>query len=155
MKGSTLIIRLLLLAGLFLTLASCKEGKEFRDEQNLNLPGTWEVELYYKEVRDDLGNILAVEEYDRDDDFTITFFDDGTGETNDFLFRDDNGILVRTFLWRARTSKSMVISFGASISSSNRIIFEDPIIWTRTRQNWESLEFSNGVEIFQELNLVK
>jgi hypothetical protein len=140
---------------LLLLLSSCEEGKEFQDEQNDNLPGTWEVELYYKEVRDNFGNILAVETVDRDDDFTITFYEDGTGETNFPLFRDNNGFLVSTFLWRARTSKSMVISFGTSISSPDRIIFQDPIIWTRTRQNWESLEFRDGVEIFQELNLVK
>ncbi len=155
MKGSTSSAKFLLLIGLLIMLASCKEGQEFRDEQNANLPGTWEVELYYKEIRDNFGNILAVEEFDRNDDITVTFYGDGSGETNDFMFRDNNGILTRSFLWGARTSKSMVISFGASISSPNRIIFQDPIIWTRTRQNWESLEFREGVEIFQELNLVK
>jgi hypothetical protein len=148
-------IHFLLFFALLILITSCREGKEFRDEQNDNLPGTWEVELYYKEVRDNFGNILAVETVDRDDDYTITFYEDGTGETNFPLFRDSNGLLVSTFLWRARTSKSMVISFGVSISSPDRIIFQDPIIWTLTRQNWESLEFRDGVEIFQELNLVK
>lgn len=146
---------LFLFISLFLLMTSCKEGKEFQDEQNANLPGTWKVELYYKEVRDNFGNILAVEEVTRDDNFTITFFDDGTGESNEYLFRDNNGILVRSFLWKARSSKSMVISFGPSISSPDRIIFQDPIVWTMTRQNWESFEEREGVEIFQELNLVR
>jgi hypothetical protein len=146
---------LLLSLGLLFLLTSCKEGKEFQDEQNANIPGTWRVELYYKEVRDDFGNILAVEQVERDDNFTITFFEDGRAESNGLLFRDNNGILVSSFLWKARSSKSMVISFGPTISSPDRIIFQDPIIWTMTRQNWESLEFRDGVEIFQELNLVK
>lgn len=146
---------LLLFALILFLTTSCKEGKEFRDQQNENLPGTWEVELYYKEIRDDFGNILAVEEFERDDNITVTFYDDGAGETNAFMFRDNNGSLVRTFLWRARTSKSMVLSFGGSISSPDRIIFQDPIIWSRTRQNWESLEFRGSTEVFQELNLVK
>jgi hypothetical protein len=97
-------IHFLLFFALLILITSCREGKEFRDEQNDNLPGTWEVELYYKEVRDNFGNILAVETVDRDDDYTITFYEDGTGETNFPLFRDSNGLLVSTFLWRARTS---------------------------------------------------
>ncbi len=155
MKTIRLLVRPVLFLTLFFILSSCKEGQEFRDEQNENLIGTWDVELYFKEVRDDFGNVLAVEEFDRNSNVTMTFYEDGSGETNEFMFRDNNGILVRTFLWKARTSKSMAISFGASISSPDRIIFQDPIIWTMTRQNWESLEFRDGVEIFQELNLVK
>jgi hypothetical protein len=121
-------IHFLLFFALLILITSCREGKEFRDEQNDNLPGTWEVELYYKEVRDNFGNILAVEPSTGMMIIPSLFMKTAPGRRLS-SFSDSNGLLVSTFLWRARTSKSMVISFGVSISSPDRIIFQDPIIW--------------------------
>ena len=150
MKNKAIIICLLCI-GLF----SCREGKEFREEQNVNLIGTWDVEFYYKEVSSLNGDILAIEEYFPEDSITMTFFDGG-GYTNVPMFLDLDGRYVTDFKWKARTTRTMTISFGPTPNSPNRIDFDNPITYTPRVQYWEGLDQSReDVEIYHELRLRK